>query len=136
MLWLIAQFNILSSYATLTRVLRRAKTQHVDFSHFKHKEAVMVMSRRQFAVAYNKASVAVTGNKASPALITQGYEALSYLANLVESPKAVPVFTGTLSKHEGILKLDWDIEANRDGKLNPARGYYDPKKDGSARLAL
>jgi hypothetical protein len=94
----------------------------------------MVMSKEQFETAYNQASVAVTGQKASSALITEGYEVLKDFAKFMAAPNAVPIFTGTVSEKDG--KLDWGIDSNRDGRLSPTRGYFDPKKDGSANLTL
>lgn len=91
------------------------------------------ISRHKFAVAYNMANVAATGRKATPAVITESYQAFRDLAKFLDAPNAVPVFTTAISAKDG--KLDWDLDPNFDKKLKPTRGYFDPRLDGNVKLA-
>lgn len=93
-----------------------------------------MISRQQFAVAFNQANVAATGRKARSTEITEAYKLHTGFAADMDAPNAVPVFSTKVNKADG--KLDWDIALNLDGKLKPTRGYFDPKLNGSANLTL
>lgn len=93
-----------------------------------------MISRRQFAVDYNKANVAATGRKARSADITEAYELHKGFAADMGAPNAVPVFSTKVSREDG--KLDWDIDLNVDKQLKPTRGYFDPKLTGEANATL
>jgi hypothetical protein len=93
-----------------------------------------MISRQQFAIAYNKANVAATSRKAPPPVITEGYETLTESAKALNAPNAVAIFRTTISKKDG--KLNWDIYPNDAAKLKPTRAYFDPRSDGSALLKL
>lgn len=91
-----------------------------------------MISKRQFADAYNQANKAATGREAPASEITEAYEVHTGFAADMKAPNAVPVFRTQVK--DG--KLDWDIDLNRDGKLEPTRGYFNPKGDGSAQPTL
>ena len=93
-----------------------------------------MISRQQFAVAFNKANVAATGRKARSTEIAEAYKLHTGFAADMGAQNAVPVFSTKVSPKDG--KLDWDISLNLDGKLKPTRGYFDSKLDGSVSPTL